>query len=306
MEPDDGERVGAPVQRVNPTVLAAIALGALVLLIVAMMVIGNRSSEDDRLTNEEIGTVQADPAARCSNRATFDQIKRELFRRAAAVRGSDQTAFDKIASYSTVRMEAPTLRDEGAEADEITCNGTLTLDLPPGVAVAGGRRSLSADILYTIGAGSLSIANADEIIAPLATLSRTAGAAGDDLLPTGNEVVPADPANTVDAVEPADDLAPLPDNAASPSFNCANARSSGEIAVCNNPGLAALDRRMAAQFASALSDADARQRAQLNRTRDSFLTYRDRCTSDDCIADTYRGRMREIRDIMLGQWTPQR
>jgi hypothetical protein len=43
----------------------------------------------------------------------------------------------------------------------------------------------------------------------------------------------------------------------------------------------------------------------LTRTRDSFLIYRDRCTSNDCIAETYRGRMREIRDIMLGRWTAQ-
>ena len=40
-------------QRVNPTVLAAIALGALLLLIVAMMLFGERrNGEDDRLGNE--------------------------------------------------------------------------------------------------------------------------------------------------------------------------------------------------------------------------------------------------------------
>jgi hypothetical protein len=67
-----------------------------------------------------------------------------------------------------------------------------------------------------------------------------------------------------------------------------------------------MDRRMAAQFASALSDATAGQRANLLRTRDAFLRYRDNCPSNDCIAETYRGRMREIRDIMTGNWQPQR
>ena len=306
MEPDRGERVGGPVQRINPTVLAALVLGALVILILGMMLIGNRSSDDDRLTGNELAAAQGELSERCASRATYDQIKRELFRRAAAERGSDQEAFDKIASYSNVRMEAPTLRDEGAEAGDITCNGTLTLDLPPGVAVTGGRRSLSADILYTIGAGSVTVSNADEIITPLTTLARTADATGAGLLPdSGNEVAAADPQNAAEPA-PADDLAALPDNGTSPSFNCANAKTGGEVAVCNNPNLAALDRRMAAQFASAMSDADAQQRALLNRTRNSFLTYRDRCTDDDCIAETYRGRIREIRDIMLGQWTPQR
>ena len=63
---------------------------------------------------------------------------------------------------------------------------------------------------------------------------------------------------------------------------------------------------MAAQFYRAMSDADAEQRANLQRTRDAFLAYRDRCPNNACIAETYRGRMREIRDIMLGTWRPRR
>ena len=37
-------------------------------------------------------------------------------------------------------------------------------------------------------------------------------------------------------------------------------------------------------------------------TRDRFLGYRDRCPTDSCIATTYRGRMREIDDIMANRW----
>ena len=310
MEPRRDERVGGTVQRVNPTILAAIALGALILLIVAMMVFAGRDGEDDRLTGDEVTASREDPEQRCASRATYDQIKRELFRRAAALRGSDEAVFGDIAGYSTIRMEAPALSDENAETDAVTCNGALTLDLPPKVAVVGGRRSLSADVLYTIqpaadGSGNVvTLANADEIITPLATLARTRPSAEETL----NQV---DPANEV-AVEPAapvDPLAPTPDAPtaiASPSFNCAAARSSGEVAVCNDAGLAALDRRMAAQFASAMSDANAEQRANLQRTRDSFLRYRDGCPDNACIAETYRGRIREIRDIMLGTWRPRR
>ena len=41
-----------------------------------------------------------------------------------------------------------------------------------------------------------------------------------------------------------------------------------------------------------------RTRAELERSRGRFLNYRDQCQSDDCIADAYRGRIREIRDIV--------
>lgn len=308
MEPDRRKRVGGPVQRINPTALAAIALGAIILLIAAMFVFAGRSGEDDRLLGNEVTASRDDPEKSCASQATYDRIKRELFRRAAALRGSDETAFGNLASYSTVRMEAPALSDENAETGAVTCNGTLTLDLAPGVAVVGGRRSLSADILYTVqpaadGNGSvLTIANADAIITPLATLARTAAPEE----PALNEVAPVTDPLAPELAAPADPLAPAPAPGANPSFNCANARSSGERAVCGDAGLAALDRRMAGQFASAMADANAEQRAALQRTRDSFLRYRDQCPDNSCIAETYRGRMREIRDIMLGTWRPRR
>lgn len=295
-------------RRINPTVLAAVALAALILLIGGMMFFGSRSGDDDRLTGNEVSTAQAQPSERCGSRTVYDEIKRELFRQAAASRGSDAAAFDKIASYSTVRMDSPVLRDEGTG---ITCNGTLTLDLPPGVAATGGRRSLSADILYTVEAGGgVTVSNAGEIVTPLAGLARTADKPSDLLPPDANEVAPPDGGNAgVEELPPADSPAtvdPADSATVKPSFNCANARTSGEVAVCNDDRLALMDRRMATQFSSAMSQADAQQRATLNRTRDLFLNYRDRCTNNECIAETYRGRMREIRDIMLGKWTPQR
>jgi uncharacterized protein len=72
--------------------------------------------------------------------------------------------------------------------------------------------------------------------------------------------------------------------------------------VCHDPGLASLDRQMAAQFNSALSVARPGQRTMLQRSRNRFLSYRDSCRSDACIADAYRARMREISGIMNGDW----
>jgi uncharacterized protein len=94
---------------------------------------------------------------------------------------------------------------------------------------------------------------------------------------------------------------PQQTGSARPSFNCGSARTRGEIAVCNDPGLAGLDRQMSWQFYSALRRASPGQRARLESTRSGFLAFRDRCRSDGCIADTYRGRMREISDIMEGR-----
>ena len=152
---------------------------------------------------------------------------------------------------------------------------------------------------------------ADPIIVPLATLARTGETAPAPVVPppagdrpsapTSVEPLPSAPPA---ASEPVPAPEPVATATARPSFNCRYARTRGEIAVCRDPGLAALDRQMAAQYFRALAVADARQRATLTSTRDSFLRYRDRCPSDSCIAETYRGRMREIRDIMKGDWRP--
>jgi uncharacterized protein YecT (DUF1311 family) len=300
-------------RRLNPTAIALLA-GALLLLLVIYIFTGATRTNTDKLTDAQAAAQAdaSDPEKRCGSQKTYDLIKRELFRRAAELRGSDQPAFNRLAAYSVVRMDAPMLRSHDEELGTISCAGSLALDLPPGVAVVGGRRTLTANIGYAIqpaadGSGDvLTLSNADSIITPLATLARVGAPADDPLAPAAppGEVLPpltAEP--PPQAPSPPVSATPAPPPAtASPSFNCRFARTRGEIAVCGDPGLAALDRQMAAQFSTALAQADPRQRSLLQRTRSDFLRYRDNCPSNACIAETYRGRIREIRDIMSGRW----
>ena len=306
-------------QRLNPTAIALLA-GALVLLVIIYVFTGATRTNTDKLTDAQVAAQAdaSDPEKRCGSQKTYDLIKRELFRRAAQLRGSDQAAFDRLAAYSVVRMDAPMLRSHDEDVGAITCAGTLALDLPPGVAVVGGRRTLTANIGYSIqpaadGSGDvLTLSNADAILTPLATLARVGAPAEDPLAPAdaADPALPpltAEPPASQPPSAPPQDVGPPPPQprpsaTANPSFNCRFARSRGEIAVCGDSGLAALDRQMAAQFNSAMAQADSGQRSLLQRTRSDFLRYRDNCPSNACIAETYRGRMREIRDIMAGRW----
>ena len=115
--------------------------------------------------------------------------------------------------------------------------------------------------------------------------------------PTPAPVPPARPKSQ--AAPRASQPAPVRAAATSrPSFNCRYARSSSERMVCSSDRLAAKDRAMSSLFYSALADADGRTRTALRRSRDRFLSYRERCGSEACVADAYDGRMAEIRDIM--------
>src|SRR5206468_11888026 len=117
--------------------------------------------------------------------------------------------------------------------------------------------------------------------------------------PTSNTEVagPAPPAPQTPVVPPR----PI---GARPSFDCTNARTRGELAVCNDAGLATLDRQMAAEYGRAVAVASPNERELLRDTARRFYAYRDRCPDNRCIADAYVGRVKEIRDIMEGRWRP--
>ena len=309
-------------RRVNPTLLAAITAGLILLVVAAVLIARSRTAEQDRQSDvQATGEDASEPAKRCASQATYDRIKLELFRRAAQVRTSDQAVFDRLAAYASVRMEQPLLRSHDEELGTVRCTGRLSLDLPPGVAVVGGRRTLSADVDYVLqpaadGSGDVvMIEGGDAIVVPLATLSRTGETASSPAAPPveggapGPQLPPGQPGASIDGPEDvslAGPGTPASEGSARPSFNCRYARTRGEIAVCRDPGLASLDRQMASQFYRALAQAERRQRATLTATRDSFLRYRDQCPTNACIAETYRGRIREIRDIMSGDWRPER
>ncbi len=297
-------------RRLTPTQIGLLVAAVLILIFAIWIATSTRQANPDRLPDgNNTATRPENPQQTCAAQSTYDLIKRELFRRAAVLRGSDQAAYDKLSAYAVVRIDRPLLASEDEGTGAIGCTGSLTLDLPPGVAVVGGRRTLAADIGYTLqgaadGNGQvLTLTNADAIVTPLATLARTGGQALDPLAP--------EPQST-DPLAPAVELPPAPEGellgaprattppraGEGPSFDCANARTGGERAVCSDAGLAALDRQMVAQYRQAVSSVDRRTRAELERSRNRFLSFRDQCPSDDCIADTYRGRMREIRDIV--------
>jgi uncharacterized protein YecT (DUF1311 family) len=219
-------------------------------------------------------------------------------------------------------MTGPVLRAQDKYLGTFRCAGRLSLDLPPNVAVVGGRRTLSADIDYVLqpaadGSGDVvMLEGVDSIVIPLATLAGSASApppppgepaSSQPASPSDDFTVDGPPQPDNSAEPPAvQEPASAPTTSARPSFNCSHARTRGEIAVCSDGGLAALDRQMSAQFYRAVSAASPRQRQLLRSTRDEFLRFRDRCTNDGCIAETYRGRMREIQDIMRGTWQPER
>jgi hypothetical protein len=281
-------------------ILLALVGGVVVLLGLLWFFGSNRNPDQDKLTNPQIEQArQVDSSQLCRNNDVYATIKQQLFASAAQVRGKDQDVLTRIAGAAVLRMENPVMEGEDPASHAVSCSGALSLDLPPGVAVTGGQRTLTADVDYTVQPGAgVQLRNADAIISSLATLEEV-------------EETPADDMNMVDAnaaeAEPATTATGAPSSyPGHPSFDCANAQTRGEVAVCSDPGLAALDVNMVKQYRHALTTASPSQLQLLQTTRTRFLGYRDACPDRTCIANAYLGRMREIRDIMEGRLTPNR
>ena len=157
--------------RPNPTVAATLAGALAVLVGVYVFASGDGPGS---------GAGQPGAQSPCASQRTYDLIKSELFRQAAALRGADARAFGQLASSSNLRMAAPQLTREDKALGITGCAASLTLVLPAGLAVADGRRSLAGEAGYTTGAseqGEGVTLSADSIVAPLATLSRANRAA---------------------------------------------------------------------------------------------------------------------------------
>lgn len=324
-------------RRVRARPIVILGVGVILVLIAVWFAARGSGVENDGTGDQRVaGRDATKPEKRCTSERTYDRVKQELFRSAAQLRTSDRAAFDRLSAYSALRMERPLLRSHDKELGTVRCSGTLFLDLPPGVAVVGGRRSLTADIDYILqpaadGSGDVVMLEGDgPITVPLATLARsdeTRMAAGGDLpamvteqrsyaaaeppLPTPAPVAPSRQAAPTErpsqpTAPPAAraDRAPTPVQspkiAARPSFNCRYARTRGEIAICKDNGLAALDRQMASHYYRAIASANASQRRALQTSRDAFLRRRDRCRQAACIASSYQERMREIEAIRSG------
>lgn len=264
----------------------------------------------------------------CSSQATYDRLKQVAFDEAIQIRNADPVNLDTLSTHSLVRVENPVVKSREETLDVTVCSGRLILQVPPGAERAfDGRKQLVADVEYAAQAAAdgsglvYQIKGAEPIVHRLATFDlrseayRPAASPPSAMTADPTEVTAVEQQRTAQRLVLPSKATPSPTavasaasgsvsrqaSAATPSFNCRVARSRSERMVCSSDHLASLDRQMSSQFYSALSRVSERQRADLRRTRDDFLRYRERCGDETCVDQAYRDRMAEIRDISAGR-----
>lgn len=283
-------------------------------------------AEDARLQRER--ALAGRLKAACSSQATYDRLKQVAFDEAIQIHNADPVNLDTLSTHSLVRVENPVVKSRDETLDVTVCSGRFILQVPPGAERAfDGKRQLVADIEYAAQAAAdgsglvYQVKGAEPIIYRLATFdlrseayrpredaprvaaadspTRPAASPSPALEPARPRPTTAAAAPSVAARTPAPEPSKGPQHAGAsrPSFSCRAGQSRSERMVCSSDRLASLDRQMSSQFYSALSRGSERQRAELRRSRDRFLAYRERCPDENCVAQAYRDRMEEISDI---------
>jgi len=96
----------------------------------AWLFVGKGDPDQDKLTGSQSAQNAPSPAAAasdkfCGSRTVYDLIKRDLFRRAAQLRGGDAAAYDQVSNSAVLRMERPVLVSETKDG-LIRCSGFLS------------------------------------------------------------------------------------------------------------------------------------------------------------------------------------
>lgn len=77
-------------------------------------------------------------------------------------------------------------------------------------------------------------------------------------------------------------------------INCRRARNDVTAAICSDAGLAALDRQLTSRFATLDRSADLATVQRIHHGETTFLNARQSCQDRECIARSYRQRLREL------------
>jgi curved DNA-binding protein CbpA/uncharacterized protein YecT (DUF1311 family) len=252
-------------------------------------------------------------AGSCAHSEASRLIKEELFRRAGGLRDADRAQLQQVADQASFRID--TARPKAEQNGVVDCSGWIALDLPPGLAVDGGRTNLNAELSYALAQdrGRIRIANLSgegRLVRTLATLGPAPREPEQDKPIEPAQVASATtrkapvvvakakrPTLAVAAVRAprtAAKSAPVPAASA-----CSGSRA--EQIVCGNTNLSSLDRQLSLLYRQSWNQADEKKRAALLGTRQRFNDRRGACESPNCMTTAYLSRLKEISDIMAGR-----
>ncbi|QYE33052.1 hypothetical protein KZX46_02685 (plasmid) [Polymorphobacter sp. PAMC 29334] len=82
-----------------------------------------------------------------------------------------------------------------------------------------------------------------------------------------------------------------------PSFQCRSGQGETTSSICSDESLAALDRKLAARFATLDNSVDPATIEALHYGETTFLNERQMCSEKACLAKAYRDRPDDLEEV---------
>ena len=82
------------------------------------------------------------------------------------------------------------------------------------------------------------------------------------------------------------------------AVNCGSPRGPGQQLVCRDPQLRGMDRRINGHYLRVITIAEPPDYFRLKRSQRPYLAARDSCRSAACLANVFRKRSYELRDVV--------
>ena len=244
------------------------------------------------------------PGQSCAGPRVNDLVKQELFRRASQRRPDAAVQLQEIEASTVARIAVK----DGARSGD--CSGWLSLDIPSGVAVDGGRTNLNADVAF-----GLTQAGTTVRLATLTGVERVVRSLS-SIGPAPKEPSADELAAVAIEPQPAAVKAPAPSKPRAVALSeakagktqlvtpCSGLAGRTDRMLCGSANLESLDRQVSSFYRQSWSQADEQKRSVLLRTRQAFNERRDACASPNCMTSAYVSRLRQISEIMAGRPQP--
>jgi hypothetical protein len=239
-------------------------------------------------------------AADCTSRAVVEKLRDAIFDTAIAkVEEEEATKLNSLRSVVSGRLENPLVLgfDEALQRSE--CSGMIIFGLPPNTKEAFKTAQLTAEIGYAVqpAADKSGLVVAAIGIEPLvdrltdgAERKRENSGSAARRDPFGNLFEP----DRRGPPPPPVDLSGPPIASITPSFACKGKLNRVERIICDDAGLADMDRGMAEAWREAKVRTPPGDMARLEAKRRAWLNERNSCSDGICIAASYDGWTSEL------------
>lgn len=238
---------------------------------------------------DKISNIPTTGASLCANQTNINSIKSIVFDNAISTTGEDPTTINDWRATFTATVTMPLLQGVDEKLKRTDCSGRFVLTVPQTTrSKFGGESELKADITYFIqpsadGNGNIvHVDGIDFLVNKIVEANANANAAVIARQAEAQQIAEQAKANAIANIG-----GPQLAVTYNPSFDCSRRLNNTERMICQDEGLARLDRQLSDSFRYKVSLYYGAQKQALLAGQRQMLAQRAACPDINCLYQWY-------------------